>query len=37
MAYMFSLIVRLGDKYSAWETVESTLPGGIFGLFKKED
>ena len=36
MAYIYSMIIRLGDEYSAWEAVEATQPGGIFGLFKNK-
>jgi len=33
-AYLISIAIRVGDRYSAWPAVESTLPGGFFGFGK---
>lgn len=34
-AYNISISIRVGDKYDVWSKLESTLPTGIFGLFRK--
>lgn len=33
-AYLVSMGVRVGDKYSAWPSVEASLPGGLFGFHR---
>ena len=35
-AYNVSVTIRVGDKYDIWSRLESTLPRGIFGYFKKK-
>ncbi|MFT4925341.1 MAG: transcriptional regulator with XRE-family HTH domain [Phenylobacterium sp.] len=35
-AYNSSVTIRVGDKYDIWSRLESTLPRGVFGFFKKK-
>ena len=34
-AYNISISIRVGDKYDVWTRLESTLPKGLFGLFRR--
>lgn len=34
-AYNVSISIRVGDKYALWSKLESTLPKGLFGVFRK--
>lgn len=34
-AYNISISIRVGDKYDVWSKLESTLPKGLFGFFKR--